>query len=146
MNFKRYTPIEILTTVEKQKIVDFLYEHLDEFGDSKSAISKSIDYALNSYPMAGGFVLVATENDKILGVEIMNQTGMEEYIPENILVYIAVHRDYRGKGIGKKLVKESMLYTKGSIALHVEPENPAKFLYEKLGFENKYLEMRLKRS
>jgi len=30
----------------------------------------------------------------------------------------------------------------GSIALHVEPNNPAKGLYEKLGFTNKYLEMR----
>ena len=33
----------------------------------------------------------------------------------------------------------------GDIALHVEPDNPAKILYEKLGFTNKYLEMRLKK-
>lgn len=146
MKYKLYTPEEILTTVEKQKIVDFLYAHLDEFGDTKTAISNAIDYALNSYPMAGGFVLVGTENDKIIGAVVMNKTGMEEYIPENILVYIAVHKDYRGKGFGKKLMKEAMVYTKGAIALHVEPENPAKFLYEKLGFENKYLEMRLTKS
>jgi len=31
----------------------------------------------------------------------------------------------------------------GNIALHVEPENPAKYLYEKVGFSSKYLEMRL---
>ena len=31
----------------------------------------------------------------------------------------------------------------GNIALHVEPDNPAIKLYEKLGFTNKYLEMRL---
>ena len=31
----------------------------------------------------------------------------------------------------------------GNIALHVEPNNTALHLYEKLGFENKYLEMRL---
>jgi len=145
MKYKRYTPVEILTTLEKQKIVNFLYEHLDEFGDTKQAISNSIDYALNAHPMAGGFILVATEKEKILGAVIMNQTGMKEYIPENILVYIAVHKDYRGKGLGKNLMNESMLYSKGDIALHVEPNNPAKFLYEKLGFENKYLEMRKKR-
>lgn len=33
--------------------------------------------------------------------------------------------------------------TKGNIALHVEPDNPAKKLYENCGFTNKYLEMRL---
>ncbi len=33
----------------------------------------------------------------------------------------------------------------GDIALHVEPDNPARFLYEKYGFTNKYLEMRYKR-
>ncbi|MCB0741696.1 MAG: GNAT family N-acetyltransferase, partial [Chitinophagaceae bacterium] len=67
------------------------------------------------------------------------------YIPENILVYIAVHKSYRGKGLGKELMKKTMDRAKGSIALHVEPDNPAKFLYEKLGFTNKYLEMRLQR-
>ena len=35
--------------------------------------------------------------------------------------------------------------TEGDIALHVEPDNPAKFLYEKFGFTKKYLEMRLKK-
>jgi ribosomal protein S18 acetylase RimI-like enzyme len=43
-------------------------------------------------------------------------------------------------------MNEALLYAKGDIALHVEPNNPAKFLYEKIGFDNKYLEMRLKRS
>jgi len=71
---------------------------------------------------------------------------MKEYIPENILVYIAVDGSQRGKGIGKKLMQEVMNTIKGSLALHVESDNPAKKLYEKLGFTNKYLEMRWKNS
>jgi ribosomal protein S18 acetylase RimI-like enzyme len=68
---------------------------------------------------------------------------MEGYIPENILVYIATHRDSRGKGIGTLLMQKVLELTQGSIALHVEPENPAVQLYRKFGFTNKYLEMRL---
>ena len=70
---------------------------------------------------------------------------MEGYIPENILVYIAVNKDFRGKGLGKQLMEKAIGFATGSIALHVEPDNPAKKLYEKLGFTNKYLEMRLQR-
>jgi len=42
-------------------------------------------------------------------------------------------------------MQKAIELSKGSIALHVEPDNPAKFLYENLGFENRYLEMRLKK-
>ncbi len=146
MKFKYYSSLEILTTLEKQKIVKFLYDHLDQFGDAEKDIGNAIEYAMSSYPLAGGFILTAEENSSILGAVVMNKTGMKGYIPENVLVYIAVHRDHRGKGLGKKLMKEALRYAKGDIALHVEPENPAKFLYENIGFTNKYLEMRLKRS
>lgn len=70
---------------------------------------------------------------------------MSGYIPDNILVYIAVHEKTRGKGVGKALMEKAITLAEGDIALHVEPDNPAKRLYERLGFSNKYLEMRLKK-
>jgi ribosomal protein S18 acetylase RimI-like enzyme len=121
-------------------IAEFLENHLDNFGDKREHIIKAIEYAMN--PEKGGFVLLNTENNKINGAVVINQTGMDGYIPANILVYIAVHKEQRGKGLGRKLMVEVMNKTKGGIALHVEPDNPAKFLYEKLGFTHKYLEMR----
>ncbi len=143
MKINYFTNTVLLTTLEKNEIVEFLFEHLDQFGDSKTAILNAIDYALVSSPMAGGFILVAREEKDIVGAVVMNKTGMEGYIPENILVYIAVHKDYRGKGMGKKLMQEAIKMAKGDIALHVEPDNPARLLYERLNFTNKYLEMRL---
>ena len=83
------------------------------------------------------------DGDVMVGAVVVNKTGMQRYIPENILVYIATHNQYRGRGIGKKLMQETIKVCDGAIALHCEPDNPAKYLYEKLGFTSKYLEMRL---
>lgn len=145
MDFQVITAVDSATFLEKNEIADFLFEHLDEFGDHKDDILKCLDYALSNYAHQGGFVLLARNGGKIMGAVIMNQTGMEGFIPENILVYIAVHKEARGQGLGKQLMERAISLAKGDIALHVEPNNPAKKLYEKLGFTNKYLEMRLKK-
>ncbi|NCN04492.1 MAG: GNAT family N-acetyltransferase [Spirochaetales bacterium] len=128
-------------------IVEFLYTHLDEFRDSRSAISNAIDYALSAPNREKGFVLGAFSQEgndpsALIGLVVMNATGMSGYVPPNFLVYIAVHRDFRGKGLGKTLLTEVFAQTSGSISLHVEYNNPAKGLYEKLGFTSKYAEMR----
>lgn len=123
------------------KIVHFLFTHLQEYGDTKAAIQKCIDYVM--HPQKGGQIVIGTDEQKIVGIVILNTTGMNDYIPENILVYIAVDNNQRGKGYGKQLMQKAINSVEGNIALHVEPNNPAKKLYEKLGFTNKYLEMRL---
>ncbi|MQP52771.1 MULTISPECIES: GNAT family N-acetyltransferase [unclassified Flavobacterium] len=124
-----------------EKIVLFLFTHLEEYGDTKEDIQKCIDYVM--YPQKGGQIIIGTDENKIVGIVILNNTGMKDYIPENILVYIAVDNSQRGKGYGKQLMQKAIASVEGNIALHVEPNNPAKLLYEKLGFTNKYLEMRL---
>ncbi|MFA9371521.1 MAG: GNAT family N-acetyltransferase [Labilibaculum antarcticum] len=145
VNYKTYSSIEKPDSIEIEAIVSFLHKHLDEYGDDKADIEKAILYAVKDEPAGGGFVLVAKDNDEIVGSVVINRTGMEGYIPENILVYIAVHESQRGKGLGKGLMNEVIKISKGDIALHVEPENPARFLYEKVGFSSKYVEMRLKK-
>lgn len=130
------------TPFTRKEIADFLYQHLDEYGDTKSAILKCINYAFGDRPGQDGFVLIAHTGNEIAGAVVINETNMSEYIPENILVYIAVHKKARGRGVGKELMRRTIEATAGDIALHVEPDNPAKFLYEKFGFTNKYLEMR----
>ncbi len=131
--------------LEKAEIVNFLFENLQEFGDPKNEIQKAIDYSVKEFISFGGFTMLIMEEDLILGATIINRTGMGGYIPENILVYIATHNNYRGKGFGKILMQKAIDYSKGDIALHVEASNPAIHLYNKLGFTNPYLEMRLKK-
>ncbi|XOV68527.1 MAG: GNAT family N-acetyltransferase [Fluviicola sp.] len=132
-------PSDRIKNLEAQK---FLYKHLEEYGDSLKDIQKAVDYVFDR----GGQIIIQLYNDQISGVVLTNETGMSGYIPENILVYIAVNQKFRGRGLGKDLMKKAMDSCTGDIALHVEKNNPARFLYEKLGFTNPYLEMRLKRS
>ena len=130
---------------EKESIIDFLFDNLQEYGDPRPDIEKAVNYALKETASFGGFILVSYSENEISGVVVVNQTGMKDYIPENILVYIATHKKYRGKGIGKMLMQKTIDTAVGSIALHVEPENPARYLYEKVGFTSKYIEMRYKK-
>lgn len=139
-------PSETVGLIELQQVRDFLFDHLDKYGDKKEDIMKALNYAINKGITPGGFVLVGRDDGRIVGAVVVNRTGMEGYIPENILVYIATHRDGRGKGYGTTLMKKTIDIAEGSIALHVEPDNPARKLYEKLGFTSKYLEMRLIKS
>jgi len=139
---KIYDKITKPTADEKSDIIDFLFQHLENFGDKKEDIEKAINYALKETISFGGFILQGFHNGKMAGAVVVNKTGMNGYIPENILVYIATHKDLRGIGIGKKLMLKAIETAEGDVALHCEPDNPARFLYEKIGFTNKYLEMR----
>jgi|SRR5690606_2423845 ribosomal-protein-alanine N-acetyltransferase len=129
---------------EEKELCLFLATHLENYGDPLEHIQKAVDYALQRNGSAGGYLIIAkNKSGKIVGAVVLNKTGMDGYIPGNILVYIATHQSHRGEGIGKKLMEIAIRLSQGGLALHVEPENPAKKLYEKFGFKSKYLEMRL---
>ena len=113
-------------------LVEFLYTHLDRFGDSKEAIDKCINYAFSDKEGYGGFVVGGFIEGELVGAVVMNDTGMGGYIPENILVYVAVNSKFRNQGIGGKLVKHVIENSKGDVKLHVEYDNPAKKLYERI--------------
>lgn len=142
---KVFNPTNKPDLKEKESLLDFLFDNLEEYGDPRSDIEKSVNYALKETNSFGGFIVVAFTENEISGVVVVNQTGMKDYIPENILVYIATHKKLRGRGIGKLLMQKTIEQSEGSIALHVEPDNPARYLYEKVGFSSKYIEMRLKK-
>ncbi|HHV02913.1 MAG: GNAT family N-acetyltransferase [Bacteroidales bacterium] len=127
---------------EKKAMVEFLFLHLENFGDARTDIEKAIAYALKETASPGGFILKSLQNETMTCVVVVTKTGMSGFVPENLLVYIATNNAYRGQGIGKKMMQLALKTAQGNVALHVEPHNPAKLLYEKLGFTNKYLEMR----
>ncbi len=130
------------------QLADFLFENLDQFRDPREQIMSCLDYALGRQAARRGFILAASDcdhNGTLLGVSVVCETGMAGYVPENLLVYIAVDSKARGRGVGKALMEMAVETVRGDVALHVEHDNPARHLYERIGFTNKYLEMRYKK-
>lgn len=130
--------------IDRPSLVGFLHENLKPYEDTVEDIERGLNYALSVQPGQGGFVLLAEQDRQLLGALVMLRTGMEGYIPPNLLLFVAVTKHCRGKGIGRKLCERAIAECEGDVCLHVEYDNPAKRLYERLGFNTKYAEMRLK--
>ena len=128
------------STIESLR--DFLHESLKPYQDTPEDIQKALYYALASPASPGGFVILAQESNQVLGAVVVLGTGMSGYVPSNILLFVAVSPDCRGQGVGKTLCEMTIRRCNGDISLHVEYDNPAKRLYERLGFVSKYAEMR----
>lgn len=123
----------------------FFTRTMGQYGDSIVATRCGIEKALESPEGEGGYVLLAWSQGKLVGGLVMLLTGMDGYVPGNLLLYAAVDPEMRGQGIGGKLIERAQDESDGDIKLHVEPNNPAVRLYERMGFTNPYLEMRFKR-
>jgi [ribosomal protein S18]-alanine N-acetyltransferase len=139
-------PADTVGLIQKEIITNFLYANFEEFLDKKEDILKALDYALGgSYVSHAGFVILAKDNAKIVACMVVNKTGMVGYLPDNILVYMAVAKDYRGKGIGTTLVKKLKTETKGSIGLYLPEKSDIKKFFAKMGFVSKFIEMRMEK-
>lgn len=145
MTFTFYNYENCLSDEQLNETVDFLHTHLGQYGDPKEHIRKAVLYAMAGPGAPGGFVCLVSDHGVLCGAAVINGTGMKDYIPENLLVYIAVHANWRGRGVGRGLMQRVIEKVDGGIALHVEQGNPAVLLYQSLGFVNEYLEMRLTR-
>ncbi|MCF7668881.1 MAG: GNAT family N-acetyltransferase [Verrucomicrobia bacterium] len=129
----------------RDEVESLLYEWLKPYNDTPPAIHKAVDYALGKDGKPGGGVLIGKVAGRYVGFVVVNKTGMGGYIPDNILVYIAVAPEQRGKGLGGRLIEATLNEFPGDFKLHVEQENPARRLYRKVGFTEKYAEMRFQR-
>lgn len=127
------------------ELASFLHESLKPYEDTPEDIRRGLNYALSDQPGEGGFVLVGRSDGRLVASLVMLKTGMSGYIPENILLFVAVSPDARGRGLGRQIIERAVSHCKGAVKLHVEYDNPAKRLYERIGFTSKYAEMRLNR-
>jgi GNAT superfamily N-acetyltransferase len=133
---------ELPPFVDEDSLVEFLHRSLIPYEDAPKDIRRGIRHAITDAGNGPGFVLLALSGKTLLGALVMLDTGMTGYIPENLLLFVAVDPDQRGSGIGQALCERGLKEARGEVKLHVEYDNPAKRLYERLGFESKYADMR----
>ncbi|MEC7264080.1 MAG: GNAT family N-acetyltransferase [Bacteroidota bacterium] len=147
MVIKTYDAYTRLSTMEANRFTNFLFEHQEGKKATKLAIRKAIQYSTKDIPGLGGYVFSIEEKEEILGLAVVNKTGMGDYIPENFLVFFVVHRNHRNQGIEQKLLEYTLQYCKGDIAVHITSENqcPNQYFFEEHGFQVTHTEMRLNR-
>lgn len=126
----------------REALAFFFHENMKPYEDTMQDIQRGFDYAFSKDGGKGGFILLASHDRQLAGGLVMLKTGMQGYVPENLLLFISVRSDLRGLGIGRILSERAISLVQGNIKLHVEYDNPARHLYERLGFSNKYAEMR----
>lgn len=136
------TESDLPEDLDTEFLTEFLHNSLVPWEDTPEDIRGGIEYALSDEPGRGGLVLLGLLESELAGAVVVLDTGMGGYVPQFLLLFVAVDPAYRGLGIGGQLVEETIAATAGDVALHVEYENPAKRLYHRLGFRSAYAEMR----
>ncbi len=138
--------IRKIRETEYPLLADFLYEAIF-LPDGIEPPPKSIIYApeLQVYIDCFGekkddIGLVAETGGKVIGavwVRIMKDYGHIDYKTPSFA--ISLYKEYRGLGIGTKLIKEMLALLKSSgyerASLAVQKTNYAVKMYQKLGFE-----------
>lgn len=113
-----YQQLVELNNELRNKIVSFLYKNLGEYTDDRDSILESLLYVENS--INGGCIFTAQNNEQIIGIAVVAKAGMQKFIPENILIHLAVDQNFRGLKISCGLLNYLMKNVEGNIALHVE--------------------------
>lgn len=130
-------------SVKPEFLAEFIMECLQPFEDNFEDTKRGIDDAIGGHPCKGGFVLLAIRDEKLVGASVLLETRMKGYIPEKCLLFLGVDAKLRGLGIGKHLLELNKEIANGNMYLHVEYANVrAQKLYERVGFVNRYAEMR----
>lgn len=138
--YNAYTKVPMF---EKSPLINFIRDNSENKEVSTQMVREAVDYAIKEIPSFGGFILTAQEEGKMVGAIVVNKTGLNGGNPKHRVVYLSIKKDYRQAGIGSELIKKAVHFAKGDISLRVGYESDAIELYKSLGFQPKYVEMRL---
>ncbi len=127
---------------EKVALVEFICQHTPS--TDKKDVVEALDYALKEKPSFGGFILAIKKGRAFIASIVVNNTGMQGYKPGNIFVYVTVHKDYeQDEEVLTEIMCKALDMSNGDVALHIDPQSPVIQFYQKLGFTQRTLELRM---
>ena len=136
-----YDAFSGINSGEKSALVKFLLCNSEE--TDASVIEEAIDHALKIKPSFGGFIFTTWEAGRLMAAVLVNKTGMSGFNPGCLLTYACVDKSHRQKTkILRDLIQRTIKNAKGDIGLHLKRDSPALPIFESLGFEEQYLELR----
>lgn len=142
LELKLYSPFDKPSFREKNHFVNFLHEHLATDNIDKQCIRKSIDYAMREIMAIGGFVVALSRNRELLGVCVLNKTGMGGYMPDYVLPYMAVKPDVEDAGdIRRLLLRKSVELCDGDVAYHTIKDCPSSQSFKEQGFNGNRIQL-----
>jgi len=126
----------------REALAAFFHETMKPYEDTLADVNRGIDYAFSEAEGKGGFLVLAEREGRLAGALLMLNTAMGGYVPPNLLLFVSVDPALRGRGVGRRIIERALDACEGPVKLHVEYDNPARRLYERIGFASDYAEMR----
>lgn len=111
--------------ISKKEIVDSLNPLNNKFFNIGS-----LEHYADKVITFGEAEVLRDKNDMLLGYILYYNNRPDIYI-----TMVWVNEQYRGKGIAKRLLNNIINNNKKNILLEVHKDNPAKYLYYKVGFK-----------
>lgn len=105
---------------KKTALINFICNYQEDTNLTKLLITHLVDYALKEISSFGGFVVTEEAGDEILGIMVVNNTGMEGYMPNNLIVASAFLPSSGKQGSKKRILQKIMHITRGDTALLIK--------------------------
>ena len=138
--YNAYTKVPSLN---KRSIINFVQTNSSHTDLSAEMISEAIDYAVKEIPSFGGFILTAKKENRMVGAIVVNKTGLNGGNPKHSIVYLALDKKHRQHDISAELIRRAIKLAGGDISLRVEHNSDSIDHFKTLGFQTKYVEMRM---
>ncbi len=143
LDFRLHTPFDQPSTNFIGRMVCFIAEYSNEYKNEKAKIRKSIDYALKGIPTAlGGYVLTLHKEEEIVGISVLNKTGLGGIMSDYMLSHLVIHPDYSGVNTWQEmLLNKSLNICNGDVTLLIKANNSLVDISIDHGFDYQRLEM-----